>query len=102
MPAKLPLHGWCKINALGGLSHYLNAVACIAEQCHVSRVPRIVELLHGFQKSLLARMVTINQAWLHWLADYRWGCDDSLWWLLHDRGVANFCLALVLASYGPS
>lgn len=100
--AELPLHGWCKINALSGLSHYLDAVACITEQRHVSRVPRIVELLHRFEKSLLARMVTINQAWLQWLPDQRWGCEDSLWRLLHRRGVTNFCLALIPASSGPS
>jgi hypothetical protein len=100
--AEVQAHGRSGIEALGGLGHYLEALACIAEQCHIVSIPRILELLHGFQELLLARMVTSNQAGLLRLTSHRRRRGNSLHWLLHSGWVSGISLALVLSSYGPT
>lgn len=99
--AQVQARGRSGIEALGGLGHYLETIACIAEQCHIVSIPRILELLHGFQELLLARMVTRNQAGLLRLTSRRRRRGNSLHWLL-SGWFSGISLALVLSSYGPT
>lgn len=46
--AEAPFHGRSRVDTLGSLGHYLNAITCTTKQRHISRVPRIMQLLHRF------------------------------------------------------
>lgn len=85
-------------DALGCLSHYLDAITNAAEQLHVACIPWVIELLDNLQGFLLALKITIDQARLMWLSNDWWRCD-SLQDLLRKGTFSGFNLTL-LASNG--
>jgi hypothetical protein len=81
------------INALGHLSHYLDAITGTAEQYHVACIPWVIELLDNIPESVCALRITISQAWLLRLdKDRRRG--DFLQGLLPEGVISGFSLAL--------
>lgn len=58
------VHGRGGIDALGCLSHYLQAFTSTAEQYHIARIPWVIELLGNLHECLSALGITISQAWL--------------------------------------
>ena len=93
------VHSRSGIDALGCLSHYLDAITGTAEQCHVACIPRVTELLDNFQESLFVLRITINQTGLLCLGGNNRRRCDSLQGLLHKGGFSSFGLTL-LASGG--
>jgi len=51
------------MDALGSLSHHLDAIACIAEHIHIISIPGVPKLLHHIQEAHIALTVMIHQAW---------------------------------------
>ena len=87
------------VEALGGLSHYLEAFRRTAEQCHVTRIPWVIELLGNLQESLSALSKTISQAWLLCLESIRRRRCISLHCLYHRHIIG---LGLTLPASGGS
>jgi len=95
---KVPCHCRSGIDALRGLSHNFDAIACTAEQVHTVSIPWVMKLLHDIQKFALAVMVVINQARLLGLAGRHGRCCHSLHCFLRGCGFNDFSLTLVLTN----
>lgn len=81
-------------NALGHLSHYLDAITGTAEQCHIACTTWVIELLDNLPEFVFALQITINQAWFLMLdKDRRRG--DFLQGLLPESVINGFSLALL-------